>query len=295
MEPRPSGKPVRKRLSLSKQDLTAVAAAELIELLDRITADGKITLEEATELREWLASSDQLDIPGITYLRGIIDAVLADGHLSQDEHKELFRAVEKVLPPELRGEAKERRRVFEVAEKLRLKKEKDEERERKRINKPVMSIDSLVVGGRFRGIQETQFRSLLAPGRSVTLYLQPDNPHDPNAIMVVVDSIHVGYLQREIAASASTYLCNGYRYQAWVTKVLEGRHYPLPVVAAPVYYPEATHAGLLCSSTWPTPFSDERNFESAGLPHVGRRSGCLGCASTLILPVVLALMWLWSR
>lgn len=89
-----------KRLSLSRKQLEEGAAVELVALLEDITADGKVALQEAEQLRKWINGAAGLDFPGVEYLRQILEHVLEDEVLTSEEHKVLYGAIEKVLPPE---------------------------------------------------------------------------------------------------------------------------------------------------------------------------------------------------
>ena len=52
----------------------------------------------------------------------------------------------------------------------------------------------------------------------VHLLPEPSNPHDQNAIQVLVNNIFVGYIPASIAAQISTYIANpNYRYDAILT------------------------------------------------------------------------------
>ena len=60
--------------------------------------------------------------------------------------------------------------------------------------------DCTVVGMHFRPEGAKQIAASLEPGDSVTLQREPGNPHDENAIMVLVEDFHIGYIEREDAA-----------------------------------------------------------------------------------------------
>lgn len=46
---------------------------------------------------------------------------------------------------------------------------------------------------------------------TVELVPEPDNPHDPNAIEVVLEGVHVGYVPRDLCAAVAEKLQEGYR------------------------------------------------------------------------------------
>lgn len=99
---RPSSIP-RRRLSLTKKQRESVAGAELLALCQAITADGMIEDAEIAELRQWLTDHVSEDLPAIAFLTSTVERILADGKVTGDERNELFIAILKVLPPEVRN------------------------------------------------------------------------------------------------------------------------------------------------------------------------------------------------
>lgn len=230
----------QRRASLSKQDILSGAAAELLVLLETVTADGRVSDEEGRMLHEWLADKDLADLPGITFLRGILETVLADGVITGDERREIYRAIEKVLPVELRRDAVERRSVFETAERLRCTDEPEEECRQEISNLPLMTLDFMVAGCAYESRQDTIARHV-RDGLPVHFHREPENCHDANAIVVsVADRGQIGYVPREDAAFLAPLLDQGFRFKAYIRKTIEGRNYDIPVVVAHVYSEHAT-------------------------------------------------------
>jgi len=295
----------KRRLSISKSDLESGAAAELVSLIEEITADGKVTEEEARMLHEWLEDRDLSTMPGIAFLRGVMKAVLLDGHIDDAERIEIYKAVEKVLPVELRRQAKERRAAALVANKLEAKKAKEENRlkawEEERKNRPIASFDVMVAGCSYR---PTVNNVHAKAGIPIVLAREPSNGHDSNAVMVLTNAgHHLGYIPRSEAAEVAPLLDKQYRYSATVKKVLSGRTCDIPVVLVDIYSEDSAVAGLRISETaiansseWEGGFVRARPVEESGATSATpAASGCScgGCASVLLtLAVVVTLLML---
>ncbi len=78
-----------------------------------------------------------------------------------------------------------------------------------------------VAGVTFEGRQEL-VRSL-RPGESLILRREPENPHDPHAVKVVLGSgAHIGYLSARVAARLAPSMDTGIRYAATVSQLTGG-------------------------------------------------------------------------
>ena len=68
-----------------------------------------------------------------------------------------------------------------------------------------------------RGIQQygrDGFSGIFAPGESVSLERDPSNPHDPNAVKVLLsDGSMLGYVAREMAGAISHELAEGWKFK----------------------------------------------------------------------------------
>lgn len=134
------------------------AAAELLGLLETATADGVITEEEAHNLSDWLqANGDNLGLPGLEFLRLTVTQVLADGKVTDAEKTAVYKAVEKVLPPEARRIAKERRTAVENIKRERVRAETDaaKEQRRRERDRSLGSDNFIVAGGSYKGQSPT--------------------------------------------------------------------------------------------------------------------------------------------
>jgi hypothetical protein len=228
------------RLSLRRGDHAGVAA-ELLTILQTITADGRITEEEAKQLSDWLADNTAAaSLPGFHYLNGVLSHALADGLLTADERKEIFKAIEKVLPPDERRAAKERRGAVETAERLQARAEKEAQRQHRIANTVAKSANFLVAGVGYEG-RERVVEKYASVGDTVYLVRDPDNKYDRNAIEIrLANNQQVGYVPAELAAESVSLMDAGFLQRAYITKLYEGRRHTIPVVQAYWYRPEAT-------------------------------------------------------
>jgi hypothetical protein len=283
----------KRRLSISKSDLESGAAAELVSLIEDITADGKVSDEEARMLHEWLEDRDLSTMPGIAFLRGVMEAVLQDGHIDDSERIEIYKAVEKVLPVELRRQAKERRAAALVADKLEAKKAKEENRlkawEDQRKSRPVASFDVMVAGCSYRPNANNEHAKA---GIGIVLTREPSNSHDSNAVMVLTTAGHqLGYIPRGEAAEVAPLLDKKHRYSATVKKVVSGRTCNIPVVLVDIYSEDSIVEGLRVSET---AIANSSESGTSSTTKAASGCGCGGCASVLLglaaLVIVLILL-----
>src|SRR4030042_3578660 len=92
----------RRRVSLTKSQRLSIAGVELLSLCQTITKDGSISDEEINDLNDWLKNNRSSELPSIDYLTTTIDNILADKKITKEERTELHKALEAVLPPEIR-------------------------------------------------------------------------------------------------------------------------------------------------------------------------------------------------
>ena len=102
--------------SLSRAEQSSELGAALLRLCRSATADGRFSPEELAALRQWLADADSARMPAARYLRSIVEKVLADGTITPEEYKDIYRAVESILPVDERLEATAARQTAEAAD-----------------------------------------------------------------------------------------------------------------------------------------------------------------------------------
>ncbi len=277
----------KRHVALRKRATETGIIAELLTLLETVTEDGRITDEEAAQLRRWLDLNCDSDLPAIDFLRTVLNQILADGKVTPEERKALHSAVERVLPIELREKAKGRRRANELLQKV---KEREERAARRALqaeewekNHSVYSLNFMVRGVLYEGRAEVVDRHL-QPGQTVFLAHDPLNPHDANAVEVLVrQGYQIGFVPREDAEAVASLLDAGYQHAAHCTKILRGRKAPIPVVQAHFYRGDATVDGAVRSGQVPARARFQAP-ESSG-------SGCLiGAVVGLIFILFMALI-----
>lgn len=262
--------------------------AELYSLVEMITADGKITDEETAWLQRWMEDNAQLDLPSVTFLRQVLAGVLADGKLTPEERRAIYRAVEKILPTDLRAGARSRREAVELLEKTqraeekeKLRLEKQAKREEKLRNSPIEAVDCLVAGVAYEGRSEVVTR-YVRPGCLFYFVREPQNPYDPNAVAIIVnEGYSIGYLPREVAEKIAPLLDQGCKYVAHCKRIYEGKHQNIPVLLARIYRPEASVAGIVGLSEGP------QRREWVGESVNARKSKGAPCGCLLVVLVLL--------
>ncbi len=213
---------VTRRVSLTKSQLRSEHGAELLSICQSATVDGVVTDSEIEELRVWLESSNESDLPAASLLRDIVGKVIADGSITPVERVDLQRAVESVLPPELRRTAVIARREVEKAERER--------------NRPDYTLNFMVAGCRFEG-RSTVIVESVAPGTTVKLLRDRANRFSRHAIAVYLDDgRHIGFVPDDDASSGlSEILDSGGHAVGHVTKLLGNPNAPIPVVQSSFY------------------------------------------------------------
>jgi hypothetical protein len=231
------------RVSLSKAQLQEAAGAELFSICQGMTADGKVSKDEIVTLGEWLNDNQNGSLPGIDYLTETLRKIISDGRVTRDEQRELLEAVEKVLPPEFRKDAKAARRAVDkqrkAAEKAAAKAAREQQRESDREQWRHLSPEDdfdFMVAGVHADNRRTIVSCYVNAGDRVLLRPEPDNPHDDSAVEVaLIDGRMIGYVPRDDSEDVSGCLEDCRYYVAKVKKILTGGRIPIPVIVAEFY------------------------------------------------------------
>ena len=244
------GEPGR-HISLTKTQRHSAVGAELLSLCQVVTTDGSLSDEEVASLREWLQEHRSEDLPAISHLTAVVDRIVADGRVTPEERRELYIALETVLPSDVRAIAKRARRSIEEKKKDRLRLQRQLEKERQRDererNSPIEHWDFMVAGAKFEG-RPVLIERHAQTGALAYLVRDPGNRYSRNAVEVRTTSGHqIGFVPEEDAADVAPLLDAGHPYLAQIKKILTGGRYPIPVVIADVYRKDATISGLVDS------------------------------------------------
>lgn len=245
----------KRRLSLTKTQRHTAAGAELLSLCQTATEDGSLSDEEIAGLFEWLKDNKETDLPAIVFLTETVESILSDGRVTKEERNALYSAVEAILPLDVRKGAVSNRRAVEREEQNSKRREREalrqkaaEERER---NRPAGSWNFMVAGVRYEN-RPTLIRQFVEEGDPAFLIRDRSNGFSRNAIEVRVrNGVQVGYVPEDYASEISPLLDQGYRHEAYFTKLLTAGRSPIPVVQTYLYRPDAVVEGALLETEVP--------------------------------------------
>lgn len=220
-----------RRKALSKAEIAEGAGAELLNLLRGITSDGKLDEGEVDALRYWLSDNAESGLTAVQMLQDDVTRILEDGVVSCSELVRLQSTVESLLPPELRKEAKAKRREVEAEAKTA---ERNLKQQSRRIDYANFMVAGVHVGNRQQTIE-----SEITVGKPVMLQRDPHNRYDRNAIAVTTSrGAVIGFVPRDDAGELASLFDDCNQYAAIVTKIL-GYNKSIPVVQADFYGPGA--------------------------------------------------------
>jgi len=228
-----------RRTSITRMQRQTAAGAELISLCQTITEDGHLADQEIAALRQWLDQNRGSDLPAVAFLSETVERILADGKVTTEEQQELYRAIETVLPPDIRVSVRGTRVAGERAAKESARLEKQAQQEERARNSPVGSWDFMVAGVRHEGRPEI-IQRFARPGRIAYLVRDRGNPYSRSAVEVrLPNGMQVGYVPEEHAREMAPLLDSGHKHGAHIKKILVGGRSPIPIVVASLYSAEA--------------------------------------------------------
>lgn len=286
------------RLSLTKTQIRAGVGAELLALCQSVTADGVLTDGEIAELNAWLDAHRASDLPAIAFLVATLERILADGKVTPGERRELYGAVETVLPPEARQAAAGRRRAVEAEESARARhgREAQEQTERdgRERRAPLCSVNFVVAGVHYEGRGEV-IGEYAEEGERVFLARDPHNRFSPNAIEVRLrNGMQIGFVPEDYAPEVAPLLDGGCPHAALITKILRGGRVPIPVVQAYVYRADAGVEGLVFPADVPAKQLQPGRTPFQGLGEPRRSPAKAGRMRTVLIAAV-PLAWALTR
>ena len=225
------------RVSLSKADLESSVGMELMSMCQSVTADGSLDNREIAELAKWVERNQHSTIPAVGFLRPIVQEIIRDRKVTPDERAELYKLIEKILPPELRLIAKMRK-------KEAVSRVKAAERAEREANTPDEQFDFMVAGTLYEGRLDV-IRACVHPGMDVLIFREPSNPFSRNACQIHAGrGAMIGFVPEVDAEELAVLLDSGCKYQARVKKVIDGSKGPLPVVTIDVFPSSCTLADV---------------------------------------------------
>jgi HIRAN domain len=225
-----------RQYSLSKAQIGTALGAELLSLCQSVTADGRLVPEELDGLKQWLHDADAAEMPAVKYLRKSIERVLADGRITPEEYREVYRAVEAILPFEARKQALAARAEVDTTEAAAARVE----RAARQLGKPVTdaaisTVTFMVAGVRQEG-RPAVIQRHARPNDVIVLARQREDSGSDVAITVKLSNgSEIGYVPDDDARQLAPLLDDGCRYEARITEVLTTGRGPIPVVQARVF------------------------------------------------------------
>jgi len=233
-----------RRLSLTKLQRQSAAGAELLSLCQTVTEDGSLSDEEVTALREWLDRNAAADLPARAFLGETVERIIADGKVTAEERDELYLAVEAVLPADIRGSVRAKRRTREEAAEQARRVERGR-------REPLGSWDFMVAGVRHEG-RPAVIARYVRSGQRLFVIRDRANRFSRNAVEVRLgNGMQVGFVPEEYAAEMAPLLDEGCVHTAYVKKILGRGAYPIPVVVAELYHPDAGRQDLTAERSVP--------------------------------------------
>ncbi len=253
------------RLSLTKSQVSAGPGIELLALCQTITEDGSLSDAEIGQLRDWLTENREGELPAIGFLTSIVETILQDGKVTKAERQELYRALEKVLPIEVREAAASRRRLASAKEREEAKEQKKAEKERRTQERlrdsPIGSANFMVAGVLHEG-RDKVIAQYARAGDTAYLVRDTDNRYSRNAIEIRLgNGMQIGFVPEDDAIALAPLLDKGALQTAIITKILDGRRGPIPVVDVDLYGVDAQVSGAVAQSQAPQSVMQE--FSSA--------------------------------
>jgi hypothetical protein len=274
----------KRRTSITKSQRETAAASELIALCQTMTADGHLADDEIAALRQWLVDHQGADLPAITFLQQTVERILADGKVTPLERRELYLAIETVLPPDVRAAVRGARSTADRVARMEQQLEKEAvvaERER---NYAIDTWDFIVAGVKYEGRADVA-RRFAQVGDVAFLLRDRRNRHSPHAIEVrLSNGMQVGFVPEEHAVDIAPLLDAGHKHGAHIKKLWswEGGDIPYPIIVASLFAPDCARPDALA----------ERDVPAAQKPLIleaGAR-GKRGCLPLVLVAVAVAAM-----
>lgn len=237
-----------KRIAISSAQAQSGAAAELVALLQSVTSDGRLTSDEIKDLYQWLRRNRDTGLPGIEILAMTIETIAADGKVTDAERAELAKVIERVLPPEFREFAKQRRKLESLAAKERDRIAKaaaaDASAREVAMYQPICSFDFVVAGVGYEG--RSEITEHMVADEPIFLIRDRSNRFSNNAIEVrTQEGYQVGFVPESDAAELAGLFDQGYKHIAHVKHMWQGRSFPIPIVIADIYPPDTARSGAI--------------------------------------------------
>lgn len=225
-----------RQYSLSKAQLGTALGAELLSLCQSVTADGRLAPEELEGLKQWLQDAAHAELPAVKYLRTSVERVLADGRITPEEYREVYRAVEAILPFETRKQALTARVEVDTTEAAAARAE----RAARQLGMPVVdtaiaTVTFMVAGVRQEGRLEVIERHARPNDVVVLARQREDGARDAAITVKLSNGSEIGFVPDDDARQLAPLLDDGCRYEARISEVLTTGRGPIPTVQVRVF------------------------------------------------------------
>ena len=225
-----------RQFALTRPQLATELGAELLSLCQIVTVDGRLAPEEIAGLQQWLGDAAAAEMQAAGFLRSVIEHVLADGRITPEEYKEVYRAVEAVLPFEARQQAHAARQDAESSD---LKARAPTSTVTAAVAgaaqanpPPILDLTFMVAGVRQDGRPALIERQASA-GLAVTLDLATAGSRSGEAIAVrLPGGAQIGFVPAAESRQFVPLLQPGGRYSAHIVRIRSSGRSPIPVVQA---------------------------------------------------------------
>jgi hypothetical protein len=235
-----------RQFALTRPQLATELGAELLSLCQTVTADGRLAPEEIAGLRQWLGDAEAAELQAARFLRGVIERVLADGRITAEEYKEVYRAVEAVLPFEARQQAHAARQQAESSDlPAQAQVSTTPAAAAGAVQTgpaPSVEVTFMVAGVRQDGRPEL-IEQHASAGLAVTLEFIANGSHSDQAIAVKLpDGPQIGFVPAAEARQIVPLLRQGARCSAQIVRIRSSGRSPIPVVQVR-FFPAGIEAG----------------------------------------------------
>jgi len=210
----------------------------------------------------------------VALLRETVERILADGRVTSQEREDLYRAIETVLPPDIRdsvrGTRLSRERGVKVA-RLPPESAREPQSEAETRNTPVDVRDFMVAGVRYEG-RPNIVSEFAREGDVAFLVRDRSNAFSRNAVEVrLSNGMQAGYVPEEHAVDVAPLLDAGHNHIAYVKKILTGGRTPIPVIVASLFSLDADRPDAISEHQVPR----KPSVSASSLTAAPKKSGCL--------------------
>jgi HIRAN domain-containing protein len=222
-EPGQNG-PVSRDL-LAAQQRTGEATAELLGLFQTATEDGRLLGQDILALEDWLNCYQDAELPDGDAVRGLVRRVVAVGSISDGARRELYQALDKVLPRDVAAMLRSNRRTPALALHVG--------------GRPIETQDFVVAATLYEE-RAMSIARYAFEGDEVMLVRDYEYPHSENAIMVrLLSGFDIGYIPEAAAKSLAPHLDEDRRYAAHIKRILNRDGVPVAIVVADIFDEES--------------------------------------------------------